>query len=439
MNCEWRISFSNLSSYALGLVFILLVAIIWSVASIVVQYLYRDQSFDAPFLLTYIGTSLFVVQLPLHWLYKQWITWRSNSVGNGNYDSIPTSGESSSTIDEEEENYQTVHAGGNNIGANSDNGIGESSDVVESDNYWTEQDHMIAAAKLSPFWFISNYAYNASLQHTSITSSTVLVNTGSLFTFLIALLMRDERFSCWKLLGVLFGMAGCVLTGLHDARAGDGGNSRMRFLLGDMIDTDDNDGNEHTDDLHVWGDVLSVISAAFYGIYAVMVRLLCPRDESLMSMQLFLGYVGLWNMLALSPIAIYQLGIAKSVTLSGWVFGCLVLNGLFNNVISDYLWARSVLLTSATVASVGLGLTIPLAFVSDVFLGVEDVLNLESVLGAGFVLFGFILVNIGETENGKKDEDERNRRATEGNEGLRSISMQAVSPQNELESHRNLS
>jgi len=404
-----------------------------------VQYLYRDQSFDAPFLLTYIGTSLFVVQLPLHWLYKQWINWRSNSVGNGNYDSIPTGDESTSTIDEEEENYQTVHAGGNNIGTNSENGIGEASDVAERENYWTEQDHMIAAAKLSPFWFISNYAYNASLQLTSITSSTVLVNTGSLFTFLIALLMQDERFSCWKLLGVLFGMAGCVLTGLHDARAGDGGDSRMRFLLGDMIDTDDNNENDHTDDLHVWGDVLSVISAAFYGIYTVMVRLLCPRDESLMSMQLFLGYVGLWNMLALSPIAIYQLGIAKSVTLSGWVFGCLVLNGLFNNVISDYLWARSVILTSATVASVGLGLTIPLAFVSDVFLGVEDVLNLESVLGAGFVLFGFVLVNIGETKNGKKDEDERNRRATEGDEGLRSISMQAVSPQNELESHQNLS
>lgn len=414
-------------------------AIIWSVASIVVQYLYRDQSFDAPFLLTYIGTSLFVVQLPLHWLYKQWINWRSNSVGNGNYDSIPTGDESTSTIDEEEENYQTVHAGGNNVGTNSENGIGDASDVVERENYWTEQDHMIAAAKLSPFWFISNYAYNASLQLTSITSSTVLVNTGSLFTFLIALLMQDERFSCWKLLGVLFGMAGCVLTGLHDARAGDGGDSRMRFLLGDMIDTDDNNENDHTDDLHVWGDVLSVISAAFYGIYTVMVRLLCPRDESLMSMQLFLGYVGLWNMLALSPIAIYQLGIAKSVTLSGWVFGCLVLNGLFNNVISDYLWARSVILTSATVASVGLGLTIPLAFVSDVFLGVEDVLNLESVLGAGFVLFGFVLVNIGETKNGKKDEDERNRRATEGDEGLRSISMQAVSPQNELESHQNLS
>ena len=37
---------------------------------------------------------------------------------------------------------------------------------------------------------------------------------------------------------------------------------------------------------------------------------------------------------------------------------CLLLKGLFDNVLSDYFWARAVVLTSATVATVGLGLTI---------------------------------------------------------------------------------
>ena len=427
-------AFSNLSSYALGLVFILLVAIIWSVASVVVQYLYRDQSFDAPFMLTYIGTSLFVVQLPLHWLYKLWINREAHPVGNDNYASVSTTDDVSYTDNNEEGSYQTDNVDGTNDHENSDNGIGTPMYVVEHDSHWTERDHMIAAAKLSPFWFISNFAYNASLQHTSITSSTVLVNTGGVFSFLIALLVRDERFSWWKFGGVLFGMAGCVMTGLHDAKGGDGGNSRMRFLFAGMME---NDGNDQNDDLHLWGDILSVISAAFYGIYTVMVRLLCPRDESLMSMQLFFGYIGLWNVIALSPIAIYQLGIASSVTLSGWVFGCLVVNGLFNNVISDYLWARSVVLTSATVASVGLGLTIPLAFVSDVFLGVEDVLNAESFLGAGLVLSGFVFVNIGQAKDNK--EDEQNRRTIEGDEGLQSISMHAMSAEDDHESNQNLS
>lgn len=42
-----------------------------------------------------------------------------------------------------------------------------------------------------------------------------------------------------------------------------------------------------------------------------------------------------------------------------------ILKGFIDNVISDLLWARAVLLTSPTVATVALTLTIPMAMVSD--------------------------------------------------------------------------
>lgn len=51
------------------------------------------------------------------------------------------------------------------------------------------------------------------------------------------------------------------------------------------------------------------------------------------------------------------------------ILGFIVLNGLCDNVLSDYLWARAIVLTSPTVATVGLSLTIPLAFLSDALLG----------------------------------------------------------------------
>ena len=46
-----------------------------------------------------------------------------------------------------------------------------------------------------------------------------------------------------------------------------------------------------------------------------------------------------------------------------------------NNVLSDYLWARAVVLTTPTVATVGLSLTIPLAFISDLFVKVKHSLS----------------------------------------------------------------
>ena len=76
----------------------------------------------------------------------------------------------------------------------------------------------------------------------------------------------------------------------------------------------------------------------------------------------------------------------------------MVISGLFNNVISDYLWARSVVLTSSTVATVGLSITIPMAMVADFLVHSQSPTGLSSG-GAILVVIGFCLVNISkETE-----------------------------------------
>jgi len=174
-----------------------------------------------------------------------------------------------------------------------------------------------------------------------------------------------------KLVGVLLGVGGSIITGWKDTESSTGQDA-------------------------VWGDALGLASAVGYGTYTVMIRVLCPKDERAMSMQLLLGYIGLWNAVILSPIAAYivlqQRSAATSLTLV--VLGYLVAQGLLDNVLSDYLWARAVILTSATVATVGLGLTIPLAFVSDWMLGHGDVKSAASIVGALAVLAGFVVVNL---------------------------------------------
>ena len=49
---------------------------------------------------------------------------------------------------------------------------------------------------------------------------------------------------------------------------------------------------------------------------------------------------------------------------------------------------------SATVATVGVGLTIPMAFLSDWIMGHPDVVDPSSIIGALAVLVGFVLVNL---------------------------------------------
>lgn len=49
------------------------------------------------------------------------------------------------------------------------------------------------------------------------------------------------------------------------------------------------------------------------------------------------------------------------MTLNDDRFPCQLLQGLLDNVLSEYLWATAVLLTSPSVATVGLALTVTLA------------------------------------------------------------------------------
>lgn len=356
-------------------------SLIWAGASVLVQYIYSDNfSFDSPFLLTYVGVSLFTTLIPLEWLSTQARrSWQYEIRGSSS--SSSSSSQSGSSI--------TGRSVGSGNGDNSNGGEYQpipTPNVGEHPVAWSTMDHVRAAAKIAPVWFISNYTYNASLKYTTITSSTVLASTGSLFTFLFAVLLKDEHFNMYKFLGIALGMAGSIITGLHDVETEDSAN---------VIESAGNDN----EDEKLWGDALGLLSAVGYGAYAVMVRVLCPRDDSLMSMQLFLGFVGLWNMVVLSPIALCLVGQSG---LTWLVFGLLTVKGLFDNVLSDYLWARSVVLTSATVATVGLALTIPLAFLSDIVMGRPNVLDLSSIAGAFGVLAGFILVNLGQ----KKDEQE---------------------------------
>nr|POE88478.1 thiamine-repressible mitochondrial transport protein thi74 [Quercus suber] len=68
------------------------------------------------------------------------------------------------------------------------------------------------------------------------------------------------------------------------------------------------------------------------------------------------------------------------------------LHGLLDNVLSDYFWAKAILLTTTTVATSGLTIQVPLAAIVDSVMG--NALHLMDYLGALAVLIGFAGINI---------------------------------------------
>jgi solute carrier family 35 protein F5 len=65
---------------------------------------------------------------------------------------------------------------------------------------------------------------------------------------------------------------------------------------------------------------------------------------------------------------------------------------------SDYLYVIAMLRTSPLVVTIGLSLTIPLALVGDIFLGIE--LKNQALFGALLVLLSFVVIGM---EDSKED------------------------------------
>lgn len=65
---------------------------------------------------------------------------------------------------------------------------------------------------------------------------------------------------------------------------------------------------------------------------------------------------------------------------------------MFDNVLSDLLWAKAILLTSTTVATAGLTIQVPLAAIVDTLTG--NAPPILDYIGAAAVMVGFAGINI---------------------------------------------
>lgn len=60
----------GLSPWSLGIIFLIAVTLIWTFASLLTQFIYKDLGFDSPFVLTYISSSYFALHLPIRALLQ---------------------------------------------------------------------------------------------------------------------------------------------------------------------------------------------------------------------------------------------------------------------------------------------------------------------------------------------------------------------------------
>lgn len=316
------------------------VATIWVGASVLVQKLFDDVHAQLPFFLTYVCVSEFVVLLPMRYIME---TWLREGLSFGRVGSLTL-------------------------------GIGA-----------TKATDWRAAARAAlfvcPLWFLAQSTYNASLGGASVSSSTVLSTTSCVWTFALSVLVLKERFDWRRLGGVLVTLAGAAVVSYGDSRSGGSGRGYSSTW---------------------WGDALALGSALCYGLYTTAIRRLVP-DDGTISLSVFFGFLGLFNSVLMLPVVI---GLVTSGIEQVWratprFIGWVLLKGLFDNVLSDIIWGHAIVISSPTLATVGLALTIPLAMLAELLVsGTAPSLSLAA--GSALVVTGFVAITLLGVEGGEK-------------------------------------
>ncbi|EFJ47223.1 hypothetical protein VOLCADRAFT_92257 [Volvox carteri f. nagariensis] len=217
-----------------------------------------------------------------------------------------------------------------------------------------------AAFVVAPVWFAAQLAFTASLEFTSVTSNTVLSSCSSLFVYLGSLALGQEVGSALRFASVVAAMAGTTLVALGDKRNEDSGSSSGGSSSKDGGGFGGGGSNP------LFGDALTLIAAALYALYTIMMKRLLVKDDAAV-MALFFGTIGVLYFSVLAPVAsalaLAGASVVRRVTAKA--LGLALVQGLIDYVAADYAWARAVMLLGPTATSCGLAMQIPAAGVID--------------------------------------------------------------------------
>ncbi|KAF3037235.1 hypothetical protein E8E12_005780 [Didymella heteroderae] len=385
--------------HAVGIALLLATVFLWTASNFLASTIFADSSYDKPYLVTYVNTAFFLIPLIPMLLHHLWAD-RQNSTHREplaaqlrnllnrragkwtllrDHESPSTSRSPSKSGDAE---------GAELLLGSSTHGSIHDPREVTLDEGLTLQETAKLALEFCILWFLANYFAAACLSYTTVASSTILASTSSIWTLLCGSLLRVERFTLRKLIGVGASLAGVVLISTIDVSG----------------ETDENRGSfpHKTPRELALGDVMAFVSAVLYGFYAVFMKKRIG-DESRVNMPLFFGLVGLSNVVLLWPglVILHLTGVEPfQLPPTGKILTIVLVNSA-SSLVSDFCWAYAMLLTSPLIVSVGLSLTIPLSLVGQMVLDAQYASWLYWV-GAAIMVVSFVFINNEE----KKDEEE---------------------------------
>ncbi|PPQ89384.1 hypothetical protein CVT25_002202 [Psilocybe cyanescens] len=348
--------------YFIGIGLLIVVVLLWTFANFVTQDVY-EAGYNKPFLLTYMNTSSFSLYLIPLLIRRWWLQSRDMS-------------RKPFLTDRSVDEYQPlVNGEPSEYGYSSDSQIIQQPLPPLNDR---ETAHLAFTFYL--IWFVANWSVNASLGYTSVASATILSSMSGFFTLAIGRLFRVESLSLVKIGAVATSFVGVILVSISDSEPAT--LTRPTSIINSSA---------------MLGDALALISAMFYAMYVILLKVRI-KSESRINMQLFFGFVGLFNIIAGLPVGVilHLTGVEVfELPPSSTVLSALLIN-MAITLSSDYIYVLAMLKTTPLVVTIGLSLTIPVAVMGD-FIRLRPS-KFQVIIGALLVLCSFVAIGFEDAE-----------------------------------------
>lgn len=173
------------SRYIVGSVLICLVAVIWTLATVLKQVIFQDLEYNEPLVFAYVCNSCYTVQL------------------------------------------FTSFAG--QCQAKKD--LKVNAQTKRSDSTHALREAAILGVAIAPIFFIAQWTYSVGVSMTSVTASTMISSTSAVWALIGSVMFLGERITPLKLVGIIACTAGNAVT-LLDTKAS---SSDQHTLAGDMF------------------------------------------------------------------------------------------------------------------------------------------------------------------------------------------------------------
>ncbi|CAL9735673.1 thiamine-repressible mitochondrial transport protein Thi74p [Monosporozyma servazzii] len=360
---------------SLGLVMLFVVIVSWVSSSLLLNTIFESNYYKKPIFITFCSVSSCSI-----YLFPLWKQTLKSYIKNNQWD-IQTA-------------YISLYynKGTNDLSTNEKYQDHMENDNIEStnNNFNSQIIPLKSIIKLSLLfcilWFSANLTTNISLSYTSVTSQTILSSTASFFTLFFGVLFGIDTINIHKLIGLIISLCGIIII--------------ITKSIGSSTDSFNHLSHKNI----IIGDCLALLGALIYGIYSTIFKRSIQKINQQYSqfnaitpqidIKLVLGFIGLFTLIGFWPILVLFHYTEIETFQFNWDFkiiSIIILNSLIT-FLSNFCWAKAIILTTPLTVTVGLSLTIPLAMIGDfVFKGKQ--VTIWYIIGAILIISSFILIN----------------------------------------------